>query len=311
MGSMSQDRVAHVIEMWHLRFIKQDAVFELARVPHHHPVPDDHVFAHVTSAPDVTVLPDPRRPFQHRALLDDRPGSDENRIADKWLPDQLSEHRRFQTKLQIARDLTERVPDIFLRLKQLWMRGVFETEKFRRRKHWSYAPPRRVIFCPSFVSRASQPRAASTSRNSSLFLQSFASLACTRASASSAISAGNSASSPLICRTPSTPFHHSSHDFASSAPISPASILRFVSRIVSNKTPSAPEIFRSSSSAWRNPDSAFGAWCFSGAWSLELGALDLFVSLASARSLSTQSSILPSACRASSIPSQVKFSGAR
>src|SRR6266576_488989 len=268
---MSQDRVAHVIEMRHLRFIKQDAVFELARVPHHHAVPDDHVFAHVTSAPDVTVLPDPRRPFQHRALLDDRPGSDENRIADKWLPDQLSEHRRFQTKLQIARDLTERVPDIFLRLKQLWMRGVFETEKFRRRKHWSYVPPRRVIFCPSFVSRASQPRAASTSRNSSLFLQSFASLACTRA-------------------------------FASLESISLISSRRFVSRIVSNKTPSAPEIFRSSSSAASNSSI--------GRWTLDVGR-SAFSSFPFSSSRRTQSSTRASACLASSIPSHVKLSGAR
>src|SRR5438067_3146236 len=201
MRAMPENRIADIIKMRHLRFIEQDAVLELARVPHHHPVPHDHVLAHVTAAPDVTILADPRRPLQPCSLLHDRARADENRVADKRLPDQFAEHRGLQTKLQIARDLPERVPDIFLGLKQLRVRRVFETEKFRRRKHWSYAPPRRVIFCPSFVSRASQPRAASSSRNSSLFLVSFAILPCTRASASPAISSGSAASSPLIPNT--------------------------------------------------------------------------------------------------------------
>ena len=63
MRAMPQDGIADVIKMRHLRVIKQDAIFELARVPHHHSIPDDHVFAHVTSAPDVAVLSDPRWPF--------------------------------------------------------------------------------------------------------------------------------------------------------------------------------------------------------------------------------------------------------
>src|SRR5438270_11380156 len=249
MRAMPEDRIAHVIEMRHLRFIEQNAVLELARIPHHDPIPDDHILAHVTAAPDMAIVANPRRSFQHRALLDNRSGADEDCVADKRLPDQLAHHRGLQSKLEIARDLPQRVPDIFLRFKQLWVRRVFETEKFRRRKHESYVPPRRVIFCPSFVSRASQPRAASSSRNSSLFLQSFASLACTRASASSVTSAGSSVSSPPACKTWSTRCHQLNHDFASAASMSPESIRRFVSRIVSNKTPSAPEMFKSSSKA--------------------------------------------------------------
>src|SRR5437660_10417476 len=74
------------------------------------------------------------------------------------------------------------------------MGRVFEVKKFSGRKHLNQAPARRVIFCPSLVSRASQPSAFNLSRNSSLFRKSFASLACARASASFATSSGNSSS---------------------------------------------------------------------------------------------------------------------
>src|SRR5207237_6461924 len=83
----------------------------------------------------MTVLANPRRPSQNRALLDDCSGADENCVADKWLADQFAEHRRLQTELEITRDLPERVPNIFLRLEKFRMRGVFEAEKFRGRKH--------------------------------------------------------------------------------------------------------------------------------------------------------------------------------
>ena len=42
---------------------------------------------------------------------------------------------RFQTKLQIARDLFERVPDVILVFEQLRMSRVFEVEKVGGRKH--------------------------------------------------------------------------------------------------------------------------------------------------------------------------------
>src|SRR4051812_37216931 len=201
MRAMAQDRVADVVKMRHLRFVEQDAVLKFARVPHHHAIARDDVLADVTTAADMAILADPGRALQDRALFDDRSRADENRVADERFSNQFAQHRRFQPKLEIARDLAQRVPDIFLGFKQLRVRRVFETEEFRRRKHESYAPARRVIFCPSLLSRACQPRAASSSRNSSLFLHSFASLACTRASASFAISAGNAISSPVTAST--------------------------------------------------------------------------------------------------------------
>src|SRR5438105_32549 len=131
MRAMTEDRVADVIEMRHLRFIEQDAILELARVPHHDAISDDHIFAYIAAAPDMTVLSDPRRPFQDRALLYDRAGADENCVADKWLAHQFAEHRRLQAELEVTRDLPERVPNIFLRFEKFRVRGVFEAEKFR------------------------------------------------------------------------------------------------------------------------------------------------------------------------------------
>ena len=83
----------------------------------------------------MTVFTDPGRALQDCSLFDDRSRTDKDRIADERFPDELAQDCRFQTKLQIARDLPKRVPDIFLRFKQLRMRRVFEIEKFRRRKH--------------------------------------------------------------------------------------------------------------------------------------------------------------------------------
>ena len=52
-------------------------------------------------------------------------------FADERLSDQLTEHGRLEAELQIARDLFERVPDIFVALEKLRMRRVFESRKFR------------------------------------------------------------------------------------------------------------------------------------------------------------------------------------
>src|SRR5260370_20500893 len=102
----------------------------------------------------------------------------------------MAQHSGFQTKLQVTRNLFERIPDIILFLEQLRMGRVFEVKKFSRRKHLNQAPARRVSFCPPLVSRTSHPRAFSPLRNSSLFRKSFASLASSRCLTSSAISAG-------------------------------------------------------------------------------------------------------------------------
>src|SRR5438067_1167159 len=130
MAFVAENRVADVIEMRHLRFVEEDAILELARVPHYDAIADDDVFADVAAVANFALFPDPGRPFDHRALLDRGPFSDENRAAHERLSDQSSLDARLQTKLQIARDLVQRVPDIRQILEQFPMVAVLEVEKF-------------------------------------------------------------------------------------------------------------------------------------------------------------------------------------
>ena len=115
MRPIAENRIADVTEMRHLRFVEEDAVLELAGISHHHAVADDHVFAHVTAAADVAVLSDPGRALSTPRLVRRSCRADENRIADERFADQLAQHRRLETELQITRDLLERVPDVLLR----------------------------------------------------------------------------------------------------------------------------------------------------------------------------------------------------
>src|SRR4029077_16440810 len=101
---------------------------EFARITHHHAVADHDILAHVTAATNVAVVADPRRSFQHRALFDNRSATDEHVAADERTADQFAEHCRLQTKLQIARDLFERVPDKLLVFEQFRVSRVFEIE---------------------------------------------------------------------------------------------------------------------------------------------------------------------------------------
>src|ERR1700730_12713356 len=96
-----------------LGLVENDRVFEFGRIAHHDAVTNHNIFAYVTAAANLAVLADPRRPFQHRALFDDRSAPNENVTTNKRFADQLAEHSRLQSKLQVARDLFERVPDVF------------------------------------------------------------------------------------------------------------------------------------------------------------------------------------------------------
>ena len=93
MRAVTENRIADIIEMRHLRFVEENAVLELARISHHHAVARDHILADVTTAADVAILADPRRPFQNRALLDDCAFADKNRVADERLPDHVRRAR--------------------------------------------------------------------------------------------------------------------------------------------------------------------------------------------------------------------------
>src|SRR6266513_1169913 len=134
MRAKSQNGIAHIIEVGHLRFIAKDAILELARVPHYDAIADDDVFAHVTATADMALLADPGRPFYDGALFDDGAAANEDGVADERFSHQLSQHRRFQTKLQIALDLSERIPNKALVLKKLGVGGVLECNELGGRE---------------------------------------------------------------------------------------------------------------------------------------------------------------------------------
>ncbi len=99
MCTVTQNGIAHVIKMRRLCFIEENAIFELARISHHHAIAHHYILAHIAAAADVAILADPGRPFQNRALLDNRPTPDKHIAADERFPDELAEHGRFQAKL--------------------------------------------------------------------------------------------------------------------------------------------------------------------------------------------------------------------
>src|SRR5262249_20821356 len=140
----TQNGITDIIKMRHLRFVAHNAVLELARVPHHHAVADDDVLAHVTATADMTLFANPSRSFYDGALFNNGAAADEDSIADERFSHQLPEHSRLQTKLQIARDLFERVPNETLIFEQLRVDGVLECYELGRREFLFKARGRHV-----------------------------------------------------------------------------------------------------------------------------------------------------------------------
>jgi len=80
------------------------------------------------------LLPDPSRPLYDGPLFDDGAAANKHGIADERFSHQLSQHRRFQTKLQIARDLFERIPNEALILEKFSVGGVLERNELGGRE---------------------------------------------------------------------------------------------------------------------------------------------------------------------------------
>jgi hypothetical protein len=82
----------------------------------------------------MALLPDPSRPLYDGPLFDDGAAANKDGIADERFSHQLSQHRRFQTKLQIARDLFERIPNEALILEKFSVSGVLERNELGGRE---------------------------------------------------------------------------------------------------------------------------------------------------------------------------------
>ncbi len=128
MALVAEDRVADVVEVRHLRAVKEQAVLELTRITKNRAIADEDVFADVTAVTDVAVGSDPGRAFDHRAVFDDRALADEHVWADVWLADEFALEAGAQAELQVGRDLVEGLPDVRHVLEQDAVRGALEVD---------------------------------------------------------------------------------------------------------------------------------------------------------------------------------------
>src|SRR5574339_472849 len=78
---MTEDRITHVTEMRDLRFVKQDAALQFARIPHHTPVADDYILPYVGVMAYLAVAANDCRSLNHYAVLEHRPLADEHLLA--------------------------------------------------------------------------------------------------------------------------------------------------------------------------------------------------------------------------------------
>jgi hypothetical protein len=119
----------------YLRIVKNDAILEFAGISKHDAVADDDVFTDIAATSYLAVAPDPGRPFDGGAVLDDRTFADIDMLADKRPAHNSGINGGFQAELKIAPDLFEDIPDLRAVIEDSSMLCLVEIEKIRRRKH--------------------------------------------------------------------------------------------------------------------------------------------------------------------------------
>ena len=103
-GLVAEDRVADVIEVRNLGLVEDEAVFKFRGIPGHDSVAKDHIFADVTSVPNLAVLADPSRTFDHGSLFDHCSFADKHCSAHERLADEAAMETGFHAELEISRD---------------------------------------------------------------------------------------------------------------------------------------------------------------------------------------------------------------
>ena len=134
-GLVAEDRVADIVEVRNLGLVEDEAVFKFRGIPGYNSVAEDHIFADVTPIPNLTVLTDPSRTFDHGSLFDHCPFADKYRAAHERLADEAAMETGLQAELQISRDLRQNIPDMLGVLKKGLVFAVAEIKKFVDGKH--------------------------------------------------------------------------------------------------------------------------------------------------------------------------------
>jgi hypothetical protein len=135
MRLIPEHRIPHVIEMWYFRVIKNDAVFELARISKDNAIADDHVFPDITAASNLAVIPDPGWTFDRRSIFDQGTPADIDILTDEWTAHNATVDCRFEAKLKITSDLLERVPNMRAVIKDRAVFCLVKIQKIPGSKH--------------------------------------------------------------------------------------------------------------------------------------------------------------------------------
>ena len=111
MSAVTEDGITDVVEVGYLRSVEDQGVLELARVSEDAIIAHDDVLTDVTTATDLAVCADPSGALDDGTWFDHGAWADEDGVTDEGLADGSAEDGGFQTELQVARDLSESVPD--------------------------------------------------------------------------------------------------------------------------------------------------------------------------------------------------------
>src|ERR1043166_4782575 len=145
-GIETENGVAHIPKMRHLRFVEEKRVLKFARISDDAAVSHNHIFPQVGIVPNLTVSTNDRRSFDHHAILDHSAFADEHLLANMGLAIKLRFAPRFEIGLQIILELLESVPGVATILEQGRVLGLRQVEKIgwcehRREKYANHLPP--------------------------------------------------------------------------------------------------------------------------------------------------------------------------
>src|SRR4029077_17271273 len=134
-GFVADHRIPDVIEMWYLGIIKDDAVFEFARISKDGAIADDHIFPDITTASDLAVVSDPGRTFNCRPVLDQSSVAHIHIFTNERTAHNATVDCGLQAKLKIASNLLERVPHIGAVIKYCAVFCLVKVKEFSGCKH--------------------------------------------------------------------------------------------------------------------------------------------------------------------------------
>src|SRR5262249_41843573 len=91
---IAQDRIADIVKVRHLGFVKYKRVLKLTRIAQDNAISNDYVFANVAAASDLAVLSNPGWSFDGRSVFNYSAFANINVRADKAVAEGLPENSR-------------------------------------------------------------------------------------------------------------------------------------------------------------------------------------------------------------------------